>query len=50
MQEHYECQDEHQEHFKCQDEHQELIFEKFSRKENMPDTKLKNFLINHINC
>ena len=28
MQEHYECQDEHQEHFECQDEHQELIFEK----------------------
>ena len=33
MQEHYECQDEHQEHFECQDEHQELIFEKFLRKE-----------------
>ena len=39
MQEHYECQDEHQEHFECQDEHQEHfedhdehqehIFEKF---------------------
>ena len=42
MQEHYECQDEHQEHFECQDEHQELIFEKFSRKENMQDTKLRN--------
>ena len=23
VQEHYECQDEHQEHFECQDEHQE---------------------------
>ena len=43
MQEHYECQDEHQEHFECQDEHQELIFEKFLRKENMQDTKLRNF-------
>ena len=29
MQEHYECQDEHQEHFECQDEHQEHNFEKF---------------------
>ena len=29
MQEHHECQDEHQEHFECQDEHQELIFGKF---------------------
>ena len=29
MQEHYECQDEHQEHFEDQDEHQEQIFEKF---------------------
>ena len=43
MQEHFECQDEHQEHFECHDEHQELIFEKFSRKENMQDTKLRNF-------
>ena len=33
MQEHYECQDEHQEHFEDHDEHQELIFEKFLRKE-----------------
>ena len=49
MQEHYECQDEHQEHFECQDEHQELIFEKFSRKENMQDTKLKNFYSLDIN-
>ena len=30
MQEHFECQDEHQKHFECQDEHQEHIFEKFS--------------------
>ena len=29
MQEHFECQNEHQEHFECQDEHQELIFENF---------------------
>ena len=29
MQEHYECQDEHQEHFEDHDEHQEHIFEKF---------------------
>ena len=29
MQEHFECQDEHQEHFECQDEHQEHIFENF---------------------
>lgn len=29
MQEHYECQDEHQEHFEDQDEHQELIFKNF---------------------
>ena len=43
MQECYECQDEHQEHFEDQDEHQELIFEKFSRKKNMQDTKLRNF-------
>ena len=28
MQEHYECQDEHQEHFEDHDEHQEHIFEK----------------------
>ena len=42
MQECYECQDEHQEHFEDHDEHQELIFEKFSKKENMQDTKLRN--------
>ena len=30
MQEHLECQDEHQEHFEDHDEHQEHIFEKFS--------------------
>ena len=29
MQEHHECQDEHQEHFEDHDEHQEHIFEKF---------------------
>ena len=29
MQEHYECQDEHQEHFEDHDEHQEHDFEKF---------------------
>ena len=29
VQEHYECQDEHQEHFEDHDEHQELIFENF---------------------
>ena len=29
MQEHYECQDEHQEHFEYYDEHQEHNFEKF---------------------
>ena len=29
MQEHYECQDEHQEHFEDHDEHQEHYFEKF---------------------
>ena len=29
MQEHFECQDEHQEHFKDYDEHQEHIFENF---------------------
>ena len=29
MQEHYECQDEHQEHYEDHDEHQEHIFEKF---------------------
>ena len=28
MQEHYECQDEHQEHFEDHDEHQEHNFEK----------------------
>ena len=43
MQEHFECKDEHQEHFEDHDEHQVCIFEKFSRKENMQDTKLKNF-------
>ena len=29
MQEHFECQYEHQEHFEGQDEHQEHIFENF---------------------
>ena len=29
MQEHYECQDEHQEHYEDHDEHQEHNFEKF---------------------
>ena len=29
MQEHYECQDEHQEHYEDHDEHQEHIFENF---------------------
>ena len=43
MQEHFECKDEHQEHFEDHDEHQVCIFEKFSRKENMQDTKLRNF-------
>ena len=43
MQEHYECQDEHQEHFEDHDEHQEHNFEKFWCKENMQDTKLRNF-------
>ena len=33
MQEHYECQDEHQEHFEDQDEHQDLFLKMFSRKE-----------------
>ena len=43
MQEHYECQDEHQEHFEDHDEHQEHIFKKkFWCKENMQDTKLRN--------
>ena len=29
MQEHFECQDEHQEHYEDHDEHQEHIFENF---------------------
>ena len=33
MQEHYECQDEHQEHFEDHDEHQEHNFKEFLRKE-----------------
>ena len=43
MQEHYECQDEHQEHFECQDEHQDLFLKNFQEKKNMQDTKLRNF-------
>ena len=43
MQECYECQDEHQEHYEDHDEHQVCIFEKFSIKENMQNTKLKDF-------
>ena len=43
MQEHYECQDEHQEHYEDHDEHQEHNFWKiFWCKENMQDTKLRN--------
>ena len=45
MQEHYECQDEHQEHFECQDEHQELLFEIFFLKRKTcktPNLKIFN--------
>ena len=31
MQEHYECQDEHQEHFEDQDEHQDLFLKSFQK-------------------
>ena len=44
MQEHYECQDEHQEHFEDHDEHQEHIFEKiFDAKKTWKTPNLEIF-------
>ena len=44
MQEHYECQDEHQEHFECQDEYQEHIFLKiFKKRKTCKTPNLKIF-------
>ena len=38
MQEHFECQDEHQEHFEDQDEHQDLFFKIFKKRKSCKNT------------
>ena len=43
MQEHYECQDEHQEHFEDQDEHQDLFLKIFNERKICKTPNLKIF-------
>ena len=51
MQEHYECQDEHQEHFEDHDEHQEHIFEKIlMQRKHARHQTLKSFMFRHYEC